>query len=276
MRANSVHFHPRRLIERLEVVTLVILVVAAPLVDLLGAFGVFQTSIGATLLVLLVANLAAVLIAMDTRLLRIDENVQVVRQTVRQEVGIHREQIFVAIIDRLYALTVEHPNLPVRVYIPPGAWIADPMYRWWYGQLAELVRDRRIVLIAAFGLTESRTEFERMRQVLEADFGTMDREWCTEVTEKRALFHLFPPSPPRPAFGIVIAGQELAILGFPITPGFRGAERGVVITGDDSVGALVAWFDNEVRPYAQPLNLTDCLADGLTSFAQRFFPRQAA
>lgn len=270
------YFHPRRLLERLEIVTLIILVLAAPLVEILDALGVFQTSVGATLLVLLVANLAAVLLAVDARLLRIDESVQAVRQTVRQEVAIHREQIFIAIVDRLDALTTEQHHLPVRVYIPPGAWIADPMYRWWYGQLADLVRNQRIVLIAAFGLTENRSEFERMRGVLEEDFGAMDQGWCTEGAEKRALFHLFPPSPPRPAFGIVIAGQQLAILGFPITPGFRGAERGMVISGEDSVGSLTAWFDNEVRPNAQPINLTECLDDGLESFAQRFYPRQVA
>ncbi|HLH72276.1 MAG TPA: hypothetical protein VKX96_03255 [Chloroflexota bacterium] len=268
--------HPRHFLERVELVTLIGLVVAAPLLEILDVLGVFRTSIGPTLLVLLVANLAAVLIALDARIFRIDENVQVIRQTVRQDVAIHREEIYVEIIHQLYALTVDRHHLPVRLYTPAGAWIADATYRWWYGQLADLVRNHRIILIAAYGLTESQSEFERMRKVLEDDFGAMDREWCTEGMEKGALFHLFPPSPPRPGFSILMAGQQVAILGFPITPGFRGAERALIISSEEPVGALLTWFDNEVRPYAQPLNLTECLVDGLRSFAQHYYPPQAA
>lgn len=267
---------PRAVLERAELVTLVFLVVATPLLEILDVLGVFRTDLGATLLVLLIANIAAVLLTMEARVLTIDENVRIVQQTVRHEVLRHREQMFIEIIDRLIALTVDRRHVPVRLYAPAGAWITDASYRWWYGHLADLVRDDRIVLIAAYGLTTSRSDFDRLRSVIVDGFGALDQRWCVEGTEKGALFHLFPPSPPRPGFGIVLAGQELAILDFPVTPGYRGAERGIVINGEEPIGALITWFDNHVRPHAQPLNVAECLADGFKTFEERYFAEQAA
>lgn len=267
--------HLRRHFERVELVTLVLLVVATPLLEILDLLRVFQTDIGPALLALLVANLAILLITIDTRVHSIDENVQVIRQAVREEVAVHREQIYVEAIDRLRELTVA-AYIPARLYTPAGAWIADATYRWWYQQLADLVREKRIVLIAVYGVTPNRREFDQMSSVIEEDFAAMDRQWGAEGAEKGALFHVFPPSPPRPAFDVLIAGQQLAVLGFPTTPGYRAAERGLIITREESVEGLVAWFDNAVRPYAQAVNLTDYLVDGFASFAERYYGREAA
>jgi hypothetical protein len=49
----------RQLVARVEVITLAVLVVTAPVVDILESLGLFRTSLGPTLLTFLIANVAA-------------------------------------------------------------------------------------------------------------------------------------------------------------------------------------------------------------------------
>lgn len=115
----------RKLLERVEVATLIFLVVTAPIVDILENLGVFRTSLGETLLTLLIANVAALVITVDTRVFEVAQEIHLVRQTVRQEVAVRREQVYEEVIHVLSDLTVENANLPVRIYVPQGVLVTD-------------------------------------------------------------------------------------------------------------------------------------------------------
>ena len=257
--------------EHAELIITAILIITIILVEVLDFFEVIEVIWSNTMMVVLLAGIATLLVTLARRIQKISEDINSVKSVVQPEIAIHRERVYEQSIDLLRKLSADASLIKVRIYVPVGFWKIDSAKRQWFREIVKLTRDGKISLSAVYGTPENKPDFHRMKGFLEEMFVEVEQKWITNQTPKHALFYFFPPSSPKPHLAILLMGEENAEMGFAVSSGYEGLQRSLTISGENTVTELVDWYKDQVERIAIPINQTQSIKDGLEAFYQAHY-----